>query len=122
MDLNQGKNLLVDGVVCSASAYLVEKIAAQANEKTILLVTSTPEAARQLFDDCEVFFKHENAKLLRYFPAPDVLPYTQLSPNAIEWAERIDLLFQLRNHKPLIIVAPIPNKTAKECVSRTSPV
>lgn len=97
----------INGLCGSAGSFLLSKIAAREPDRPILLLTSTQERAKNIFDDLNVFFGKESVSRLTLFSAPDVLPYTQLSPEPRLWSERLEILFELAHGAPKIIVAPV---------------
>jgi transcription-repair coupling factor (superfamily II helicase) len=106
--LDEGAKLInVNGLCGSAGSFLLSKIAANKPRRPILFITSTQERAKNIFDDLNVFCGSEAVSRLALFSAPDVLPYTQLSPEPRLWAERLEILFELAHGAPNIIVTPI---------------
>jgi len=106
--INDGASPInVNGLCGSASAYLASKIRLACPKQTILIVTASADQSNNMLEDLKVFWQPENLSHLALFPAPDVMPYTQLSPEPRLWADRIQILFRLAHGEQLIIVAPV---------------
>lgn len=97
----------INGLCGSAGSFLLSKIAAREPDRPILILTPTQERAKNILDDLSVFLGKEFASRLVLFSAPDVLPYTQLSPEPRLWSERLEILFELAHGASKIIVAPV---------------
>lgn len=118
--------LSINGLCGSAPGYLVSRIHHELPKRTIMIVTSTEERAQALHDDLKVFCPPESLAHIDLFPPPDVMPYTQLSPEPRLWADRLKILFELVHGTPKALVAPItallrhlPPKIFTANVSRT---
>ncbi len=101
------KQVNVNGLCGSSSAYFISKIIGINPGGTILILTSNPDRARDLEEDLKFFVNPDRLADTVLFPSPDVLPYSQLSPEPRLWADRMNLLFELAHGRPKVIVAPV---------------
>ncbi|PIU54993.1 MAG: transcription-repair coupling factor [Deltaproteobacteria bacterium CG07_land_8_20_14_0_80_38_7] len=97
----------INGLSGSSSAYLISKIQSAFPLRSILIITPTPEDAVSYSEDLKVYCNSQGSDRLFLFPAPDVLPYTQLSPEPKLWSERLRLVYDLSHGNNRIVVAPI---------------
>ena len=97
----------VTGLAGSSSVYLASKIHEKNPARAMLVIVSSPDRAKDFFEDANVFWKPDHRDRLILFPAPDVLPYSQLSPEHRMWADRINLLFELAHGRQKVIIAPV---------------
>ncbi|MFH1874473.1 MAG: transcription-repair coupling factor [Pseudomonadota bacterium] len=103
----KNQRININGLCGAAPAFLLSKIWQTFPEQNILVLAATPEQARAIYEDLLVFVQPQTAKELFYFPEPDVLPYTQLSPEPRIWSERLRLLYEIAHGQKGMMVAPI---------------
>ncbi len=101
------ESLIVDGLRGGAKALLIAALARAHPRRPIVVLTATADRARQLLGEGALFLQTADANRLRLFPESSALPYSRLSPEPEDWAERIELLHLLASHEPVIAVAPI---------------
>lgn len=104
---SSNRRILVNGLCGSAPAYLLSKIRKENPRRNILVITSSPERAENFLGDLCVFSDEFEIQNTFYFPAPDVLPYSQLSPESKLWADRLHLLYRLSHGQKGVVAAPV---------------
>ncbi len=102
------KTIDIDGLHGAAKGLVLASLARKFPSRTIAVITSTSERAQELVDDCAAFIHPEDKRRLRLFPDGTALPYSRLSPEPDEWADRLYALYELAHSVPLIVVAPTP--------------
>ncbi len=106
LDENRG-TIAVVGLHGGAKSLLTGKLARRAPKKAMLIITSTTERAQQFIEDCTVLWHPDDVGRLSLFPESSALPYSRLSPESNDWAERIKILHKLSSHEPVVVVAPV---------------
>lgn len=101
------KHLGVMGLYGSAKGLLLARLARQYASRSFLVITPTETQANELINDCNVFFHPNDARRLNLFPESSTLPYSRLSPDSWEWAERLKILYKLLQNEPIVIIAPV---------------
>ncbi|MFA4974686.1 MAG: transcription-repair coupling factor, partial [bacterium] len=102
------KTIDIDGLHGAAKGLVLATLARKFPTRTIAVITSTPERAQELVDDCAAFIHPDDKRRLKLFPDGAALPYSRLSPEPDEWADRLYALYELAHSVPLIVVAPAP--------------
>ncbi len=97
----------VDGLHGCARGLLLACLARAMRGSAILAITSTEERAQELVDDCALFLHPDDRPRLALFPESSVLPFSRLSPEPEDWADRIRALYELAHSRPLIVVASV---------------
>ena len=95
------------GVVGAARGLIAARLARALPGDPLLLLVASDDRARELIDDIASFLHPDELPRLRLFPESSVLPYSRLSPEPEDWAERLRTLYDLLHGKPLIIVATV---------------
>lgn len=76
----------------------------EAVEKPILLITSHPERAEELYQDMRSYISVEK---LRYFPSWETFAFEQLSPSRELVGNRMEVLYSLNRRMPLLVVTSL---------------
>lgn len=97
----------IDGLHGGAKGLAMATLARSGPGKTLLIVTPTEEQAQEFADDIRCFIHPEDLRRLRIFPETQVLPYSRLSPDSEIMADRIGILNELADARPLLIVASV---------------
>ncbi|MFA4874015.1 MAG: transcription-repair coupling factor [bacterium] len=97
----------VDGLHGGAKGLLIARLAREMPKSAILAVTPTEERAQELMEDCALFLHPDERQRLALFPESSVLPFSRLSPEPEDWADRIRALFGLTHARPLIVIASV---------------
>ncbi|MBN1282619.1 MAG: transcription-repair coupling factor [Proteobacteria bacterium] len=100
------KTMDIDGLHGGSKGLVVASLARRFPSRAIAIITSSPERAHELIDDCAAFIHPDERKRLKLFPDGSALPYSRLSPEPDEWADRLHALYDLAHSVPLIVVAP----------------
>lgn len=101
------KTIHVGGIFGSAKAYLLAKLAESFEGKTIAVICPTEDRSHTLASDAGLFIQGGAGKRLHSFPDSDVLPYIKLSPEPVRWADRIELLNELKGGEPMVLITSI---------------
>jgi transcription-repair coupling factor (superfamily II helicase) len=101
------ESLTVVGLHGGAKSLLTGKLAHLNPQKAILIITSTAERAQEFIEDCKVLWHPDDIGRLALFPESSALPFSRLSPEGDDWAERIEILHKLSSKEPIVVVAPV---------------
>lgn len=97
----------IDGLHGGAKGLAMATLVRSSPARTHLIITPTEERAQEFADDIRCFIHAEDLHRLRVFPETQVLPYSRLSPDPEIMADRIGVLNELADARPLIIVASV---------------
>ncbi|HEU5422797.1 MAG TPA: transcription-repair coupling factor, partial [Nitrolancea sp.] len=74
------------------------------NQRPALVLTGRLDAAEELAAALAEYLPAERAPLI--WPVPEALPYEQVPVDRVASARRVDILIQLLDHQPVVVVAP----------------
>ncbi|MBU4484315.1 hypothetical protein KKA47_02710, partial [bacterium] len=92
--INGNRNLNLQGLEPSATAFAVSNIATNHNRPTFI-ITPDSETGENIYNDLQFYLPNEKKDLLCQFPSPDTLPYTHLKTQDDIWSDRLKILYQL---------------------------
>jgi len=98
----------IDGLHGASKGLAVSSFARSDPKRAILIITSTQERAQELADDVLAFIHPDERRRVRLFPEGAALPYSRLSPDSEEWADRLQALYELAHGFPQVLIASAP--------------
>ena len=101
------KTIDIDGLHGAAKGLVISALARSLPKKTILALTATSARAQELIEDCSSFIHPDSRRRIALFPESSVIPFSRLSPEPEDWAERLYALHRLMHGYPLLLIAPI---------------
>lgn len=111
------RSISVSGLCGSSPGYLVSRLIRKFPSKSVLIISPTAHMAERLSDDARLLCHPDDISHLHFFPPPDVLPYTRLSPDAVVMARRIEVLFTMLRSPRSVVFTSID-----ACLRRLPPV
>jgi len=102
--LKSGQRCVLSGLLGSSKAFFIASLLRTPNSelRTILIVSPTQEEAETLVKDINFFLREE---VTLFYPPCEVLPFEPQSPHPDISASRTDILYNLAQNLPHIIVA-----------------
>jgi transcription-repair coupling factor (superfamily II helicase) len=105
--LADGGRLRVLGLRGSAPAFVVASTLPHLRVP-VLWVAPDDDAAAHVRRELRTFGASDAARRIQHYPAPDVEPYSGLSPHAELSRRRVEILSRLQDGHPDVIVASVP--------------
>jgi transcription-repair coupling factor (superfamily II helicase) len=101
--------VFIDGLHGGAKGLAMAACARSERSHPIIILTATEERALELLEDIGCFLHPEEQARLRHLPESTALPYSRISPDPELWADRLGILSELADGRPLVVVASVPS-------------
>ncbi len=98
-------SLAVDGLAGGASGLMLATLMREERDHPLLIVAADARRAQELIDDIMFFAHPADVARITPFPEGSALPFSRLSPDPDDWADRLRVLHRISRREPIVIVA-----------------